>query len=97
MAFDYDQISVTAGATFIVSGTGGHANWPVHVLLRKSAAAGTVWVGPSAVIAADTGGLALASGSTSFSFVIYPGNDLYGITASGTIPVELLIQGGTGD
>jgi hypothetical protein len=96
MAFDFDQVTVTDEATLIASSSVSNATSPTYVSVHNPGAT-VVFIGPATVTGAATGGLEMVADSY-VTLPLYPGgNDLYGITASGSQAVEVLIANGPGD
>lgn len=94
MALDYDQVTVTTVATLLAASTSSNATNPTWATINNPNATGIV-IGGSGVTA--TTGIPLPQNGT-VSLCLPPGgNDLYGITASSSSAVNVLIANGTGD
>lgn len=85
MALACAQVSVGTSATLLAQ---GESDGTRVTLLNKGAA--DVFLGPSGVT--TTAGLALAAGA-SFATLLEPGENIYGIVASGTCTVHVLRSG----
>ncbi len=91
MAIVTGQVTITATATHIATGS-GHANFPTYITIQKQSAVGNIWIGNSGVTAADSGGVSMTSGSLVATFPIYPGERLFGISG-GSIAIQYLLTG----
>lgn len=87
MAIKSSVVTVAATATLLFSPVNGSVTRPRTVIVRNSGAA-SVFLGGADVLAAT--GMTLAVGSAPFALVLVAGDDLYAITASGTVTVEVL-------